>query len=184
MSYHHLAMAARDMADIHDFYERITGFELVKVEIAPMMGGGWGKHFFYRMDGDDSSFIAFWELNEVPGAEAHEFNLNKAAHMPPGTNHFAFAVHSADELDARREQWNAAGLDVLEIDHNWCRSIYTRDPNGNMVEFCLTTGTFTEGDRARALAALDEREMNPSPPPASMRQWLASDRAQTKSQST
>jgi catechol 2,3-dioxygenase-like lactoylglutathione lyase family enzyme len=82
MSYHHLAMAARDMAAIHDFYERITGFELVKVEIAPMMGGGWGKHFFYRMDGDDSSFIAFWELNEVPNADAHEFNLNKAAHMP------------------------------------------------------------------------------------------------------
>ena len=86
MSYHHLAMAARDMTAIHDFYERITGFELVKVEIAPMMGGGWGKHFFYRMDGDDSSFIAFWELNEVPGAEAHEFNLNKAAHMPPVCN--------------------------------------------------------------------------------------------------
>ena len=34
MSYHHLAMAARDMAAIHDFYERITGFELVKVEIS------------------------------------------------------------------------------------------------------------------------------------------------------
>ena len=40
MSYHHLAMAARDMTAIHDFYERITGFELVKVEIAPMMVTG------------------------------------------------------------------------------------------------------------------------------------------------
>ena len=57
------------------------------------------------------------------------------------------------------------------------------DPNGNMVEFCLTTGSFTEADRARALAALDERTMNPSPPPASMRQWLARDRVQAETRS-
>ena len=183
MAYHHLAMAARDMAAIHHFYETVMGFELVKVEIAPLMGGGWGKHFFYRMDGDDSSFIAFWELNAVPGADAHQFDLNKAARMPPGTNHYSFAVRTAEELDARRMRWNAAGLDVLEIDHNWCRSIYTRDPNGNMVEFCLTTGSFSAADRERALAALAEREMQASPPPAAMRQWLASEQASVTSES-
>jgi hypothetical protein len=26
-----------------------------------------------------------------------------------------------------------------EIDHGWCRSLYTVDPNGIMVEFCVTT---------------------------------------------
>ncbi|MEM1052980.1 MAG: VOC family protein, partial [Pseudomonadota bacterium] len=67
--------------------------------------------------------------------------------------------------------WNAAGLDVLELDHNWCHSVYTRDPNGNMVEFCLTTGSFSETDRERAVAALEETEMKPSPPPAMMKQW-------------
>jgi catechol 2,3-dioxygenase-like lactoylglutathione lyase family enzyme len=183
MAYHHLALAARDMAAIHHFYEAVMGFELVKVEIAPLMGGGWGKHFFYRMDGNDSNFIAFWELNDLPEGPSREFNLNKAAQMPPGTNHYAFAVASAEELDERRARWNAAGLDVLEIDHNWCRSIYTRDPNGNMVEFCLTTGSFTTSDRARALAALGEREMQPSPPPAAMRQWMATDAAQKAAQS-
>ncbi|MEE3326324.1 MAG: hypothetical protein VX252_03250, partial [Myxococcota bacterium] len=25
------------------------------------------------------------------------------------------------------------------IDHGWCRSVYTVDPNGIMVEFCVTT---------------------------------------------
>ncbi|MFC4293146.1 VOC family protein [Sphingorhabdus arenilitoris] len=126
MGYHHLALAAKDMKAVHDFYEGVMGFELVKVEIAPVMGGGWGKHFFYRMDGDDS-------------------------------------------------KWNAAGLDVLEIDHNWCHSVYTRDPNGNMVEFCLTTGSFDDADRARAIAALDETEMHASPAPAMMKHWLAKD---------
>ena len=60
MAYHHLALAARDMAAVHHFYEEVMGFELVKVEVAPVQEGGWAKHFFYRMDGDDSKFIAFW----------------------------------------------------------------------------------------------------------------------------
>ena len=51
MGYHHLAMAARDMQAIHDFYEDCMGFELVKVEIGPVPEGGWAKHFFYRMNG-------------------------------------------------------------------------------------------------------------------------------------
>lgn len=173
MAYHHLALAARDMAAIHHFYETVMGFELVKVEIAPVMGGGWGKHFFYRMDGDDNRFIAFWELHDTPGAERYTYDLNAAANMPVGTNHYSFAVSSREELDAWRERWTAHGLDVLEIDHNWCRSVYTRDPNDNMVEFCLTTGTFTAADRERALAALGERTMQPSPPPAEMKHWPA-----------
>jgi len=173
MAYHHLALAAKDMAAIHAFYEGVMGFELVKVEIAPVMGGGWGKHFFYRMDGDDSRFIAFWELHAVPGQEGHVHDINQAAGMPMGTNHYSFSVASQAELDGWRERWNHAGLDVLEIDHNWCRSVYTRDPNGNMIEFCLTTGSFTAADRERALAALGETEMRASPPPAMMKSWPA-----------
>ncbi len=175
MSYHHLALAAQDMQAIHAFYEGIMDFELVKVEIAPVMGGGWGKHFFYRMDGDDSKFIAFWELMDTPAESDYSYDLNDAAGTPQGTNHYSFSVDSLEELDAWRAKWNAAGLDVLEIDHNWCRSIYTRDPNGNMVEFCLTTGSFDNEDRKRAIAALGEKEMNASPPPAMMKQWLAAD---------
>ncbi|MEJ6595396.1 VOC family protein [Parasphingorhabdus sp.] len=175
MSYHHLALAAKDMKAIHAFYEGVMGFELVKVEIAPVMGGGWGKHFFYRMDGDDGRFIAFWQLMDTPGEDGYSFDLNEAAGTPQGTNHYSFSVETAAQLIACREKWNAAGLDVLEIDHNWCHSVYTRDPNGNMIEFCLTTGSFTDADRKRALAALDETEMHPSPPPAMMKQWLAAD---------
>jgi hypothetical protein len=32
------------------------------------------------------------------------------------------------------------GIDqIMQIDHGWCTSIYTLDPNGIMVEFCVTT---------------------------------------------
>ena len=171
MSYHHLALAAKDMKAIHEFYEGVMGFELVKVEVAPVITGGWGKHFFYRIDGDDSRFIAFWELRDTPNSEDYIFDLNKAANLPPMTNHYSFAVDSDEELAQWREKWRKAGLKVFEIDHNWCKSIYTTDPSGNAVEFCLTTGEFTPADRERALAALDETEFNPSPAPAYMKMW-------------
>lgn len=173
MAYHHLALAAKDMKATHEFYEGIMGFELVKVEVAPIMTGGWGKHFFYRMNGEDSRFIAFWELHDTEGSEDYVYDINAAAKLPPGTNHYSFSVDSKQELEDWRQKWLAAGLDVFEIDHNWCHSIYTRDPNGNSVEFCLTTGTFTDSDRQRALDALSETEFNPSPAPAFMQLWNA-----------
>ena len=173
MAYHHLALAAKDMKATHAFYEGIMGFELVKVEVAPIMTGGWGKHFFYRMDGDDSRFIAFWELHDTEGSEDYVYDINAAAKLPPGTNHYSFSVDSKQELEDWKQKWLAAGLDVFEIDHNWCHSIYTRDPNGNSVEFCLTTRTFTETDRQRALDALSETEFTPSPAPAFMQLWNA-----------
>ena len=108
MGYHHLALATRDMAAIHHFYEEVMGFELVKVEVAPVPEGGWAKHFFYRMDGDDSRFIAFWELHDVPGTAGLETNISRAAGVPDFINHIAFAVSTADELDRRKGRWLAA----------------------------------------------------------------------------
>ncbi len=173
MAYHHLALATRDMKKTHDFYERVMGFELVKVEVAPVSTGGWGKHFFYRMDGDDSRFIAFWALHDVPGQEQMIYDLNAAGNLPPMTNHFSFSVSSKAELDEKRQVWLQEGLDVFEIDHNWCHSIYTSDPDGNAIEYCLTTDVFSAQDRAQALATLDLETFQPSPEPGLMKFWKA-----------
>ncbi len=167
MGYHHLAFAAKNMKDIHHFYEEVMEFELVKVEIGPAPQGGWAKHFFYRME-DDSKFIAFWEMHDMPGTEGFESNISKAAGVPDHVNHIAFDVVDKADLDRRQQQWLDAGLDVLEIDHNWCHSIYTKDPNDNLVEFCLTTGSFTEADRERALEALTRDDVDASKPPATI----------------
>ncbi|MEL6190241.1 MAG: hypothetical protein AAFU79_36935, partial [Myxococcota bacterium] len=121
--------------------------------------------------GDERRFIAFWELHETGREAEHEFDLNKAAGMPRGTNHISFEAASKEELDRWRVRWNEAGYDVLEIDHNWCHSVYTHDPNGNFVEFCVTTQSFSGADRERALAALEEAEFRPSPAPAFRKMW-------------
>ena len=167
MGYHHLALACKDIQAIHAFYEGVMGFELVKVEVGPVPEGGWAKHFFYRME-DDSKFIAFWEMHGVPGSDDFETNLSKAASLPDQMNHISFDVADMADLERRKQQWLAAGLEVLEIDHNWCHSIYTKDPNDNLVEFCATTGAFTPADRETALAALTAAEPAFSPPPASL----------------
>jgi catechol 2,3-dioxygenase-like lactoylglutathione lyase family enzyme len=168
MGYHHLALACKDIHAIHNFYEGILGFDLVKVEVGPVPEGGWAKHFFYRME-DDNKFIAFWEMHGVPGSESFETNLSRAAGLPDQMNHISFDVESRKDLEARKQQWLSAGLQVLEIDHNWCYSIYTKDPNDNVVEFCLTTGVLTAADRETALKALHAKEPEFSPPPASIK---------------
>lgn len=98
MGYHHLALAARDMKAIHNFYEGIMGFELVKVEVGPAPEGGWAKHFFYRME-DDSKFIAFWEMHDIPGTDGFETNLSKAVSVPDHINHISFDVKDKADLD-------------------------------------------------------------------------------------
>lgn len=172
MGYHHLALAARDMKKIHHFYEEVLGFELVKVEVGPSPGGGWAKHYFYRMD-NDSNFIAFWEMHGIPGTENFQSSLSKGAGVPDYINHISFDAKDMTDLMRRKDQWLRAGFDVLEIDHNWCHSVYTKDPNDNMVEFCVTTGAFTAEDRKTALAALGQSEPSFSRPPKSIQHHKA-----------
>lgn len=167
MGYHHLALATKDIKAVHAFYEGVMGFELVKVEVGPVREGGWAKHFFYRME-DDSKFIAFWELHDVPGTEDFATNISKGVGLPDVFNHISFDVKDMADLQRRKQQWLDAGLDIMEIDHNWCYSIYTKDPNDNLVEFCATTGSFTAEDRKVALAALDTVEPEFSKPPAAI----------------
>ena len=69
-------------------------------------------------------------------------------------NHLAFSTSDLDDLARRRERWLAHGNDVMEIDHDWCVSIYTQDPNGILVEFCTLTRDFSAADRTRALELL------------------------------
>jgi catechol 2,3-dioxygenase-like lactoylglutathione lyase family enzyme len=142
------------------------GFELVKVNVSPTPGdhGGWSKHFFYRTTGTggsaDQGMIAFWEIHDAVIGDQFPVDINEPLGLPWWVNHLAFDAPSRADLDHRLQVWRDHGCTVAEIDHGFCVSIYTRDPNGNMVEFCHTLRPFTDDELANAQAYV----MHPNPP--------------------
>ena len=163
MAYHHVALATRDLAATHRFYTEAMGFTLVKSVVAPTDGpGGWAKHMFYDTGGD--GLIAFWDLHDERYT-SFDPRISEGLGLPTWVNHIAFDAADEPTLEARREHWLDMGYDVVEIDHGFCRSIYTNDPNGILVEWCTDTGGLTDADRAAALLALDAEAPELEPPP-------------------
>ena len=166
MGYHHLAFASRDMAATHRFYGDVLGFDLVKAVAAPTdRPGGWAKHLFYDTGtGTDDGMIAFWEIHDER-MEGNDTAISTGLGFEAWVNHVAFAASDLDDIARRRDQWLGGGVDVMEIDHGFCVSIYTMDPNGILVEFCTDTAPYTQTDRDEALAILHSDEPHLENPP-------------------
>ena len=163
MSFHHIAIATRDMQATHKFYSEAMGFKLVRVEKAQTSAQAWAKHFFY--DTGNGDMMAFWEIHDQDIDPNFPTSISTGLGLPKWTNHIAFGVANVEELQAARQRLNTAGYDVTDIDHHWCHSIYVDDPNGIMVEFCCTTREFTADDHERALAALSTDDLKDEPAP-------------------
>ncbi len=156
--------ATRDTKANHEFYTGPMGFELVRVEVGKSGDAGWAKHLFY--DTGNGEMIAFWELHDPDLAEDWSPAISTGLGLPVWTNHIAFGANDRVDLARRRDRWLDHGVDVMEIDHSWCVSIYARDPNGILVEFCTTTREFGAQDREQALRLLTAESAEPgdSPP--------------------
>jgi catechol 2,3-dioxygenase-like lactoylglutathione lyase family enzyme len=165
MGYHHIALAVRDLQATHRFYSEAMGFELVKAVAAPTDGpGGWAKHLFYDTGGN--GLLAFWELHDDRMVD-REVAISTGLGYEPWVNHLAFDARSLEGIDAAKRRWLDCGHDLAEIDHGFCVSIYTMDPNGVLVEWCADTAPYTEDDKRRALEVLlsDAPELDEPPVP-------------------
>jgi catechol 2,3-dioxygenase-like lactoylglutathione lyase family enzyme len=151
MAYHHLALATRDIKATHEFYTAAMGKR------------GFAKHLFY--DTGNGELIAFWDLHDPDLAPDWSPAIATGLGLPPWTNHVAFHAADRPEIDRRRERWLAHGVDVMEVDHGWCLSIYATDPNGILVEFCVTTDPgFADRAEAERLLADPAPPLDPKPP--------------------
>ena len=150
MGFHHVAIATRDLETTHRFYTEAMGFTLVKVVVGPTgaPNGGWAKHLFYDTGGN--GLFAVWELHDDTIPADHGTAISTGLGLPEWVNHIAFDAADVDDLAARTRRWQEHGIDVVELDHEWCRSIYASDPNGVLVEFCCTTRAFTEAETSDA----------------------------------
>jgi catechol 2,3-dioxygenase-like lactoylglutathione lyase family enzyme len=153
VSFHHVAIATRDLDATHRFYTQVMGFDLAKVVAAETMEGGWARHVFY--DTHRGGLMAFWDLRDADDEEL-DFDpaISRGLGLPTWTNHIAFDAPTLDDLEAMKRRWLDHGETVAEIDHGWCTSIYITDPNGIMVEFCTSTRALTEVDAAEAAELL------------------------------
>ena len=129
---HHNAYVCRDMEETRKFYEGLLGLRLTAAfELQATKTGRPVKaiHAFYEMN--DHSFLAFFE---VPGEYGEEMFKDKSDF----DLHIALEVAGMDALLEFLERGKRAGVDVRgPSDHEFCHSIYFRDPNGYVIE--LTT---------------------------------------------
>ena len=149
---HHMAIAVKDFAASHHFYSEIMGFKLVAAVKKQADGGGWTKHVFYDM-GHGKQF-ALWDLRGIEGVQLDADQLrapiSTGLGLPNWVNHVAFECDGEEDLQAKRQRWLDHGYSVSLVDHEFIRSIYTFDPDGNMVEWTYDTRPLNEDDLARA----------------------------------
>jgi len=158
MGFHHTAFATRDIEATHRFYTEVMGFDLVKVVTGPTEGGGWAKHVFYEISKD--AYIAFWDIHDDSIAAPWSAAISTGIGLPIWVNHLAFRAADLDDIEVRKQRWLDHGLTVTEIDHGFCTSIYTVDPNGILIEYCTTTRALGAADREEAARLLAD----PNPP--------------------
>ncbi|MBA2282426.1 MAG: VOC family protein [Actinomycetota bacterium] len=167
MGFHHVALASRDLPATHRFYTEACGFELVKAVVAPTdKPGGWAKHVFYDTGtAGDGGLIAFWELHDER-MEGKNTAISTGLGFEAWVNHLAFAATDVADLERRRDRWRAHGNDTMQIDHGFCVSTYTMDPNGVLVEWCVDTQPYTQADRDHALAMITATDPGLESPPS------------------
>jgi catechol 2,3-dioxygenase-like lactoylglutathione lyase family enzyme len=149
---HHVAITPSDFNTSKEFYTEVMGFPLVAAVKRQAMGGvdaGWTKHVFF--DTGHGSLLALWDLH-LTGLEPGSWKapISEGLGLPWWINHLAFSVDSLEALEERKQHWLSHGMKVSEVDHDFIRSIYTRDPDGNLVEFTVDTRPLNESDRLEA----------------------------------
>lgn len=134
---HHVAYATRDPEATYAFYAKKLGMPLLRTE-NHRQGDGYFRHFFFDMG--QGECLAFFHVSNVGEESDYRTRISTGNGLPIWVNHIAFALDTLAELEAMKKRLQRYAVEHMhEIDHGWCRSLYTVDPNGIMVEFCVTT---------------------------------------------
>jgi catechol 2,3-dioxygenase-like lactoylglutathione lyase family enzyme len=137
----HTARPTWKLKDTVEFYRDVLGLPLVHT----ISARGWGPtthpdflHFFFD-SGNGSTIAFFYYLGTEP-----EGGMKDRPYMRPvpedhvfDATHTAWAVESADELEAWKKRLQEKGVEVIETRHETIESIYFRDPNGYFIEITL-----------------------------------------------
>lgn len=140
---HHLALVCKDMDQTERFYTEVLGMK----PTAKLTIRGGAKHYFFDMGGGNQlAFFWFPDAPEAqPGIGNAGFNEFTSAHA--SMHHVAFTVPNEDKLWEAWDTLQANGVDSMwALDHEFCKSIYFRDPNGILLEFSCWVRELDERD--------------------------------------
>ena len=125
----------KDQEATRAFYEDIIGLPLIATwsEADELFGAERVYcHTFFGLG--DGSALAFFQFANQADADLFDPDL-----VPSPFRHIALKVSAElqDAITTRLEesQWKPEGTFVLE--HGYCRSLYTEDPNGLLLEFTV-----------------------------------------------
>lgn len=156
---HHNAYTTEDHEATRHFYEDILGIPLVAMYIErEFLEGQWVElgHAFYGLG--DGGALAFF--NFADPAKQEEWRAKQQSIFV----HLSLLVDEETQNDLRA-RIKAADCVFYEIDHGYCTSIYTVDPNGLRLEFTV--------DPPDAAAINEKMRRNAH---EDLRRWIAGDR--------
>jgi catechol 2,3-dioxygenase-like lactoylglutathione lyase family enzyme len=159
---HHTAYVTKDQEATRAFYEDVLGFPLLATwsEADELFGAVrvYCHTFFGLADG---SALAFFQFADP--ADQAQFDPDLA---PSPFRHIAMKVSAEGQAEIEQRlqhaSWKPEGTFVLE--HGYCRSLYTEDPNGMLLEFTVDVPDAEQIAKERAGDAHD-----------TLRRWLAGD---------
>ncbi len=159
---HHTAFLTKDQEATRAFYEDVLGFPLLATwaEADELFGAlrVYCHTFFGLADGGALAFFQF--------ANKEDQDLFDPELTPSPFRHIALKVEPEGQAELHRRlkeaNWKPEGTYVLE--HGYCRSLYTEDPNGMLIEF---TADVPEVDDIAKLRSSDAHE--------TLKRWLAGD---------
>jgi catechol 2,3-dioxygenase-like lactoylglutathione lyase family enzyme len=159
---HHNAYVTKDQEATRAFYEDLIGLPLIATwsEADELFGAVRVYcHTFFGLG--DGSALAFFQFANKEDQDQFDPELT-----PSPFRHIALKVSSElqQEIHDRLSEadWNPEGTFVLE--HGYCRSLYTTDPNGLLVEF---TADADNADQISADRLADAHE--------TLKRWLGGD---------
>jgi glyoxylase I family protein len=164
--FHHIAMVVQDQERNRAYVEDVLGIPFVATWAERSHIGDFGEqnfcHTFYELE--DGSALAFFCFESPEMYEACRPEVPAKVTM---FDHISMKV-STDHYTAMRERLITAGALTRETDHGYCKSLYTRSPDGWLFEFTLDPADEEEMKRDKAKRAR-----------ADLDRWLAGDRTNT-----
>lgn len=162
------------VATVH-FYRDVLKFPVVH----SICAAGWGMdqhpdfiHFFFDIGNDDRiAFFYYFGFEQPKGAgDAGDVYAKFADDVPQffiNSRHLAIHVNDEEDLlEYRRRLDHSAWPVEMQVRHETIESIYTRDPNGYMVELTRALRPITpqeDLDAALTVEALTDVAAGPEP---------------------